>query len=222
MALDKRFRKNLAKSGIYDVSLSCDCRLTPALESLFQANEPGWFSINVYSINRVRHMVREMMLVNPDRTEATLSIQYVAGERVPETKPPKNLTKSASLLDILEREEQALFFSIRTEIESYKEETESVVGSDAMVFPLPSDVSVSEDSQSPIDQIRGIRGVKFQKGSRDEVAYSFLLDRPENEEVSLSLMFDLSGAPEAVVDQSLSMTDEIASKFGLVRAYRRL
>jgi hypothetical protein len=82
------------------------------------------------------------------------------------------------------------------------------------VFPLPFELDTTGEIAWPIDEIRGIRGLKREPGSSGPPAYNFTLDRRADESIWLLLTFDLPAGPvEDAPDQALKIATQIANEF---------
>jgi hypothetical protein len=71
----------------------------------------------------------------------------------------------------------------------------------AVPLPLPLP---APNRPAPFDEIRGVRGVKYAEGGDASTAYSFILDRRANDDITLSLDFTLEPrVPEQMPDAAL-------------------
>lgn len=171
-------------------------------------------SARKYRAGKTEHVVWES-LVRRRRTgsepdDLLVTVQYET-RYVPPGSVPKFFRRENELLSRLDYLPEpgavACHVDLRFEVVS------STAG--GMWFPLPASVpSAGQDIAPPVDEIRGIRGVK--KRGKDGVDYSFTLDRPNNGPIFLSIDFELAGrlTPQTP-GKALARAREIARGLGV-------
>lgn len=206
---------NLVRRQATHLSLACNIPWNAAVESAFgdALDEDGdALAVRKYSASKTPHILSEYLRKSDDLARLVVSISYDAGSSVPATAVPKELQGELELIDRFKRLEDS--YETHCHVD-FRFGSSDETGGGAW-FPLPTPTSApGREAPSPVDEIRGIRGVKLVEGS-DELEYDFVLDRPLNRDISLSVTFDLivavdRGTPQAVLDRASG----VAARLGL-------
>jgi hypothetical protein len=93
------------------------------------------------------------------------------------------------------------------------------------VIKLPMEFFKADAIGAPVHEIRGIRGVKYRPDpeSKDDVEYSFIMDRPSNEEISLHItrFLEVRDFYVQYLSDFLHAAEEIATSLGFYRIPRQ-
>ena len=201
---------NLTGQDVSHLDLTCSLAWEGEVEEVFRDVLEGrrLLAATKYRAGNARHLItQELLSMDADSPRLLVSVSYETGEFVPDSPVPKELRGDIGLVDRMGQ--LALPYTVRCHV--HFEIRESDVTDRGMWFPLPFPTRGGEDG--PIDEIRGVRGVKKMPSS-DDLAYSFILDRPTNADVDLVLNFSLEGkldyeAPSRALDRAIDVTGRL-------------
>ena len=162
-----------------------------------------------YRRNGQDHAVTETARLGHLGSYETLNVQitYTSNSEIPQGKVPEMLRRERELVVRLLRFEDPLLFEVRGEF-SFPAKTEEDL---LTVFPLPTRLTAENDARV-FDEIRGIRGVKLSQDNKQLIEYQFVLDRPSNRNVYITINFSI----ESVMTEAL-FSDALARSISLAR-----
>jgi hypothetical protein len=185
-----------------------------SIESAFAGvldEDNEYYSVLPYSRGKVPHLRHEAIFqpaVGDDKVN--VSLRYDATGKWPSGPVPKGLQRSAEFL------ERLLTIQSVGPVRCQAEFRYSVSSNIDTVIPLPFDFGAPGDPSQPIDEIRGIRGVKHPDGSAQRPGYNFILERSGDEGIRLWLGFELPAGPvELTPEKALSIANDVAGKLVL-------
>lgn len=162
----------------------------------------------VYNKNRVSHSWMEIATHDQETGKIWVRLRY---EVQPESRPSTSSSADHSELYFFLRDEEPECVA-GCEVEFDFPDSPSI----RTVFPLPFVLNTSSEFSVPLDEIRGIRGVKFGDDGTQEISYNFIMDRPYNEDLWLLVKFNLSNVdPEMVPHEALARAKGIAASIVL-------
>ena len=215
-------RLDLARESVTRLGFSCRLPKDAVDPPMAASLEDGQFSsLSKYSRNKIPHLIYEGIQAVDDGLGFFVNVVYDASSNVPEGRLPPELSREGELLGRLNGPSQACDLLCEVDFRF-----SSTVGErTGSWFPLPLPFSRSPGGEdSPVSEIRGIRGVKFAAdGDKEEerVEYTFLLDRPTNRDQFLYVEFTVVEAiTEETPNRVLAEARRIARLLGLSRRLR--
>jgi hypothetical protein len=207
-------RINLPRLRIVELRFSAVIQIAPDPERfpiLAALQEGGQFAaFTAYSREKRRHLIGELAYALPNQPgNRFVQVVYDASSSVPEGKVPRELAASGALLTELEATAEVTTVTCHVDFHVPFD----VGAPTGLAIGLPIPISPADDGTWPITELRGVRGVKLTSGTGGKAStpeYSFILDRPENDDVFLSLDFQVDRAinrqtPEHVVARATSI-----------------
>lgn len=203
-------RLDLAKHNVTSLVLRWSVPWTSDVEATLGGllDEDGDFiRLRSYSKNKVRHYRSEMAFRFPEDNNLVVVLRYGSDrDRPPETMF-KTFGRRGSILERLMTTRPDEEIQCSADLE-YPRNADYFTA-----FPLPFVMSPTEGFNLPYDEIRGIRGVKFDESDNDDSGYNFILDRHRKEDIDLALIFSLANCPaDAAPDQALARSVAISEK----------
>lgn len=154
-------------------------------------SEYPFLSVTKYQRSKKPHVLTEQVHRLPNDEGALLiEVIYSADEDIPEAPVPKVLRREGELLSHLAK--VPLPASVSCRIDFRVDAVEPSESGTSFLLPMRLEWP-STSTGSPIDEIRGIRGIKWKfEGDDAELEYDFILDRPTNGPIFLSVDFGLN------------------------------
>ncbi len=208
--------KNATYLGLR-VLLDWTDQVAEAFGDLLHDNQ--WFAIRKYSIARqeharIEHLYRGEDPGNPEPNGPLhVGLYYQTSDRLPPGKVPKSLRGEGEILSRLSRLNTPTNSTAHVDFQF--EHDEGMARSLWFPLPIPTPTSFSSTA-APVDEIRGIRGVKKRDEGVDDLRYWFILDRPTNQEITLSVELFLA-APLSAEAPQLAFREavDLARRLGL-------
>lgn len=157
----------------------------------------GFTSFTKYRRSSKDHMLFESVNQSNPGRGPFVYVVYDASDGVPSGPLPKDASREGILLERLEKSNR----SYNLACDAVFHFDEDTVETSGLWFPLPLSLPVGGGDGTIVTEIRGIRGVRRlgsgegQEHREDEdaegVSYSFILDRPTNRDLFLSVDFPL-------------------------------
>lgn len=166
-----------------------------------------------YRRSRTDHFVTQFFMISPDDDSILVSVDY---DRDPG--PLYALSKDPDVpwSPVLNQVVGIETTSVRRQVNMAFENTNEF---ENLFFLLPVPFPSDGPIDWPLDEIRGIRGVKLQQDEDGDSKedYSFVLDRPSNDDLYLSLQFlNETRLPDKPVTDTLTRGKHIATTMGII------
>lgn len=207
-------RLDLAKNHIDTLTFSCfltvHSETTPRIDLSDLLEAGRFFSVTPYSRGKVRHVIVESVDAANPELGPFVWVRYETRSDLPGRLPPKIYRHEGKLVQRFNDVSQEFTMSCQVDFSIAADLAER----SASWFPLPVTLSdLSPEISSPISEIRGIHGYKLksdQTNESEQVDYSFILDRPRNQDVYLSIEFSLTSTinnnvPQVILERALSI-----------------
>jgi hypothetical protein len=172
-------------------------------------NDGDFFSAVLYRRSKVEHRRVQLVSRTSDDNEYFVWLRFDArGDWLPGPLPKRLQWNEAAFVERLQEMRSFGAARCRAEFE-YPEGNRYDT-----VFPLPFKLDAPGEYPWPIDEIRGVRGVKHDPGVPGRPRYRFTLDRSTDESISLLLMFELPLGPSVEAPAlALKAATDIAAEF---------
>lgn len=186
---------NLPKHCLDSLSLRCLLPSDKKTSEVFAGvlgEKKVFRSVSHYSREKILHVVFQAVdRGDPNEDDYILTVAY---QVFPSNlrAPRKSLDRTTELLERLACIEAPSQVRWEIDFEFPRERGQNAMAA----FPLPMEFQRSDIPGVPFDVIQGIRAAKF--GPSGKVDYSFLLDRPENDDIYLLLRFETTERISAV------------------------
>ncbi len=200
-------RLNLARYNATHVSFVCSLDWTDEVASRLRdlpfTADKQFIGVATYKPrNTMPHYMQETALLNEERSELRVSVQFTTDE-LPLRRGPEQFRGGGQLLLSLAQLPGPTLLHCHVGFE-YSGDNETTV------YPLPAHTDLRS---MPFDEIRGIRGVKLAEDGSDELAYSFVLDQPNKRRIYLNTVFSLtSGISDKAPGEILEFGYNIAQQ----------
>lgn len=170
-------------------SLAFHCRLPNSdrvrelfLDTLDEGQEV--LSFSTYVKDSVPYLVTERFEFAEPVSEGYLAyVEYTLLDALPSEPPPEEYRREGLVFAHLSSMGEPIRLRCHVSFEFLPGDSSQVI----TAFPLPFPLSRRDDS--PIDEIRGVRGVKSIGEGASRTQYSFIMDRPSNQTVYLTVTF---------------------------------
>lgn len=209
-------RINLVREQALVVSVFCTFQWDDEVASLFDEilEEDRFISLRKYRAGKTDHVLTEFTSRFREgeggSDDLAVRIEYNIAA-VPDGSVPRELRREGQLLPRLATLPEPATLECHADFSF--EIDEGAVGS--MWFPLPTSIPPVRGVELPVDEIRGIRGVK--RRGEEDTEYSFILDRPRNGPLFLSVDFQLRGRLSAhTLVEVLDHAKNVAKGLGVV------
>jgi hypothetical protein len=170
---------------------------------------PGFASLTKYKRSSAAHLIAESVYRDEDEGKLAVRIAYDVETKdhpLPSGRVPKLLRHEGAVLSRLTEIGSPMVFHCHAQFLFLAPEGGPSVPT---AFALPLRPS-GDESEAVFDEIRGVRGVKFHSEQRGKYLYTFILDRPENREVLLTIRFVVEGIASVNTPRTLM---DVASDF---------
>lgn len=210
----------------FDVPLDSD--LGQTINTAFTNEMPffGRLGVWTYVSNGNNHVVSEFVSIeNVEDTLQTVHAQIrITGAGPKKAAAPASLRTDRKLVEILVESESEHVYDVNVRFTFDFDENTTDPSLSGHFFPLPAKIPTRGRDDAPITEIRGIRGAKLKPtavstGASDYL-YQFILDRPDNESISLSVLLDLEGALDSAISESCRTGISVAESLGLLQRGR--
>lgn len=220
-------KPNLAKIRIDDLSVYVTL---PASNDIGRritdivGNRLILFQFWTYSTGKNRHAVsEEVRLIRNPGGDVELIECKIFYNAEPDTFPPEEimsrLKAQTKIVDLLCEDENSLDFSTRTTF-TIPCGTDEKEFSSSHFFILPVTLPSGANPRAPITQIRGIRGSKAAPEVTEDIPsgelYQFLLDRPENEDIYLTVNLERTMPFASLIPVAVAQSLNVARDLGLL------
>lgn len=210
---------DLPKSGVVTLSISAyfakDSGVLSVLNEESLADSPEQLHVGTYRRSKTAHALVEFLALHPedDDEHVFVSIEYGMDQPLVTEPVPQEMKLQTSVLERLSGLKTT--FLRRYIAMDFSDET-SMAG---LFFPLPLRYSDPDSGGLgetwPMDELRGIRGVRYADGT-ENVLFSFILERPNNKDVSLRLTLEHEAAFDtSIVSGTIAIGQSIAKTMGL-------
>jgi hypothetical protein len=170
-----------------------------------------FFSFTKYRRDSQNHVIEEIAEYekSEDKEHLRLTISYTTEEEFPPGPVPKVFRKEGEIYGRLFQLSGLLAIDVHCYL-VFPANTEDEL---LTVFPLPTRLA-GQSEESLVDEIRGVRGVKLGRDGQRMVEYRFILDRPTNRDVYVSLEFSVEthfseGTLVELIDRSMRLAQSM-------------
>ena len=224
MTFESEFpRLDLAKAHVTFLAFSALIKQEDVPAELLETLLPGgqdFVAAARYSRRRVMHAITESII--PLRHEesgnlaALVGVQYRSGDQTPSEPIPAELRVKGQ---VISRTKDLEDLDIDCHVDIFLSEEEAAESGIGLLLPLTAGPASEPNTErdSFFDEIRGIRAVKrIAHDQGTAIEYSFFMDRPLNDAVSLSIDFGLRArfTPETP-SLVLSRATSLAARLGV-------
>lgn len=170
-------------------SLTFHCRLpsSNSVRGLFSdllEEDQDVLSLSTYVKNSSPYLVTERFESGePDPEGFFAYVEYELLGALPSEPPPEEVRREGVVFERLRAMAEPIRLHCHVAFEFSPEDPPRVITAFPLPWPFP------ERDDSPIDEIRGIRGVKYLGEGASRTQYSFIMDRPSNQTVYLTVTF---------------------------------
>lgn len=209
---------NIAKEKIQTVGVSGWFSKESRVADLFSAwaSDQGFYmQTRTYRRDHTPHWMEERAFASPDSEDRHIfySLEYTLSSPFQSHVLPDVFTKGSFLFDSIK---DLAINGLSGNVEMRFDESDSELESLFFPLPIPYERPIEVGNQWPMDELRGIRGIRYHEDTK-QVAYNFILERPLNQTIYLSL--DLqnfeSHTLTGSIDHAISEATTIALNMGL-------